>query len=138
MKPAVRDGLIKIPSGVFRELCDKDDWLSRIISRWRELPGVEVQLKKDTRLGDIFAEVVTRYGEKFRAGNKTYRGLFSGPRGRRSADAEVIAVSKYYRYVAVSDDLTVKVICLQDCVDVECIPWTEFPRRLRIGPLFER
>ncbi|MCX7887742.1 MAG: hypothetical protein N3B01_10900, partial [Verrucomicrobiae bacterium] len=48
--------------------------------------------------------------------------------GRQAADAQVVAVAKLLKGVAVSDDRAVKLVCATE--GVPCIGWSEFARGL--------
>lgn len=124
----IKKGRVKIPSGVRREIKKKSDPLSHSLSTWLNEPDAEVNPSSDRRVRSSFADIQTRYGEEITVGNRTFPGFFKGPRGRRSADAEVVAISKVYDYVAVSDDEHVRLTCMLE--NVQCITWQEFLRQI--------
>lgn len=126
----VKKGLIKIPLGVNRELYDKDDQLHKAVNQWVEKSGAGIDVvRSNPQVKQIFGEVQRKYGPDFSVGNKVIPGLFRSKRGHKSAEVEVIAFGKFYRYTVVSDDKTVRSVCMLE--GIECISWQEFRRRFK-------
>ncbi len=124
----VKKGRVKIPSGVRREVRKKSDPLSHSLSRWLNEPNAEVNPSSDRSVSSTFTVLQKRYGEKIMVSGRTFPGFFKGPRGRRSADPEVVAISKVFNYVAVSDDEHIRLACMLE--NVQCITWQEFLRQI--------
>ncbi len=124
--------LIKIPRGVQRELHSRSgDRLSNTVSGWIKKHDASVDLMRHQDARQLFGEIERKYGNGIRVGNQNYPGLFQSPRSKKSADAEVIAISKAFRYVVVSNDKAIQSACMLE--NVECITWQEFLRRVRGG-----
>lgn len=126
LRNQVKSGGLKIPEGVVRELERGTDRLGKFVREQRgqlevtawQLPGLRPEVARLERL----------YGQKIRVGSQEYVGFWRSSAGRKSADAQVVAVAKLLEGVAVSDDRAVKLVCALE--GVQCIGWSEFARRL--------
>ena len=124
--PWVRAGLVKTPEGVHRELDRRSDKLRNLLRTWDSKYSLVVQLNLADKVQ--LSRIEREYGPEFRIGHATYPGLWVSPRGRKAADAQVIAVAKVRGWVVVSGDRSVKGACAIE--NVECITWEDFGRRL--------
>ena len=127
-----RQGQIKIPEGVYRELQRKTDRLFKAVERWaRKNSDCIVQIARVHNLADELARVERQYGEQIVVGTKPYPGFWHGPSGRKAADGQVIAVAKVLNATVVSDDRAVRLACILE--GIPCIGWTEFARRITLS-----
>ncbi|MEO0300199.1 MAG: DUF4411 family protein [candidate division WOR-3 bacterium] len=123
-----KENSLKIPEGVFRELYRKTDKICKKIKKIIEkYPSIIVNLRENLRIMEKFSEIERNYGESIRFRNNVYKGYWKSPRGKKSAEGQVIAIAKVLQYTVVSDDSSVKLICMLE--DIPCIGWTEFARR---------
>ncbi len=123
---------LKIPEGVFRELYRKTDVIYKKIKKIiKKYPSTIVYLRGDPRIMEKFAEIERKYGESIKIGKNIYKGYWKSPRGKKSAEGQVVAIAKVLGYTVVSDDSSVKLMCMLE--NIPCIGWTEFARRLGIS-----
>jgi hypothetical protein len=121
--------MVRIPEGVFRELRRKTDKLAKTIEQWKKKYSFVVAL--DPKALELLPDIERNYGPQFSVGGKTYPGFWKSPSGRRSVDAQVVALAKSRRWVAVSNDNSIHGACMLE--DVECRRWEEIGRLL-LGP----
>ncbi len=138
---ALRDlgkkGFVKLPEGVVREIIHSTDKLARVVRTQQQ--HFEVAAQHHPALHREIPRLERLYGEKIRVGTKEYGGFWRSKGGRKAADAQVVAVAKLLKGVAVSDDGAVKLACALE--GVPCIGWSEFarhfglikPRQLDLG-----
>jgi hypothetical protein len=128
LTPLLRDGCLRIPEGVFRELRRRSDKLERLLDTWDSKYTVVVRLNEleKTKLSII----EQTYGKEFRIGSITYPGFWRSASGKKAADGQVVAVAKIRGWIVVSGDKSVKGACARE--NVECISWEDFGRRLGI------
>ena len=117
---------IVVPEGVCRELTEVTDRLKSFIDKYRK--NIEIKLRSKPLILSEFNRINSTYGEKIVVGERSEPGLFSSKRGRRAADAQVLAVAKALSYPLVTDDKKVKLVAMLE--DIPHIPWTEFARYL--------
>jgi len=119
-------GELKLPEGVIRELLQSTGSLARFVRDKRQ--DMEVASRQFPALHPEILRLERLYGEKIRVGTQEHAGFWRSKAGRRAADAQVVAVAKLLKGVAVSDDGAVKLACALE--GVLCIGWSEFARRL--------
>ncbi|MCS7009309.1 MAG: DUF4411 family protein [Chthoniobacterales bacterium] len=119
-------GDLKIPEGVIREIIRGTDKLAKFLEKQQH--SLSVAVSADPRLPPEIAKLENRYGETIIFGEQRYGGFWTSRAGRKAADAQVVAVAKLLKCVAVSDDRAVKLVCALE--GVQCIGWSEFARRL--------
>lgn len=122
-----KNGELKLPEGVVRELGRGTDKLGKFVQQQR--PSLEIAARQIPLLHSEIPRLERSYGDKIRVGTQEYAGFWHSAGGRKSADAQVVAVAKLLQGgVAVSDDQAVKLVCALE--GVPCIGWSEFARRL--------
>jgi hypothetical protein len=121
-----RNGALKLPEGVCRELIRGTDHLAKFVKKHQSL--LKVAISTNARLQREVATLEKKYGERIVLGQRSYAGFWSSKSGRLAADAQVVAVTKSELAMAVSDDRAVKLACALE--NVPCIGWSEFARRL--------
>lgn len=126
VRTLVRDGQIKIPEGVGREIQRKSDRLSKTLDGWKKKYCVVVELDHETR--EQLPEIERRYGWPFRIGNKTYAGFWQSASGRKSIDGQVVAIAKVRQWIVISNDDSVHGACMLE--RVICRRWEEIGRLL--------
>ncbi|MFQ5874585.1 MAG: hypothetical protein ACE5JL_12400 [Dehalococcoidia bacterium] len=119
-------GRLKIPGAVTRDLRKRSD-LGKRIAAWKTTYGVVLEL--DLPALTLLPDIETKYGNGFNIGGMTYPGLWAGPRARKSADAQVIALAKARAWTVISNDKSVHGACALE--DVPCRRWEEVTRALR-------
>jgi hypothetical protein len=129
MRGLVRSGRVRIPEGVFRELRRKTDKLANTIEQWKKKYSFVVAL--DAKALELLPDIERNYGPQFSVGGKTYPGFWTSPSGRKSVDAQVVALAKSRGWIAVSNDNSIHGACMLE--DVECRRWEEIGRLL-LGP----
>jgi hypothetical protein len=129
MRGLVRSGRVKIPEGVFKELQRKTDKLAKTIEQWKKKYSFVVNL--DPEALELLPDIERNYGPQFSVGGKTYPGFWKSPSGRKSVDAQVVALAKSRGWIAVSNDNSIHGACMLE--DVECRRWEEIGRLL-LGP----
>lgn len=122
-----KSGYLKLPEGIVRELIRGTDKLAKFASKV-EKEGRVVGANREPNLKHEIASLEKKYGQTIVVGKQQYKGFWSSKAGRQAADAQVVAVAKLLKAVAVSDDRAVKLACALE--GVECIGWSEFARRL--------
>ena len=128
LKELAKNGILKIPEGVFRELKRKSDKIKKYVVRWQNDYGIIITIKSDFRLVNNITRIDTTYGEKIKVGGKVYPGFWKSPSGRKAADAQLVTIGMVKKYTVVSEDRAVHLACLLE--NVECIGWSEFARRI--------
>ncbi|HVO72491.1 MAG TPA: hypothetical protein VMT35_00595 [Ignavibacteriaceae bacterium] len=138
-----KNGLFKIPEGVFRELKRKSDKLRRLIERWENEFNIVISIKSNIQLVNEFGRIEITFGDEIKVGGKIYPGFWKSPAGRKAADGQLVTIGKVLpKHIVVSDDKAVSLACLLE--NVECIGWAEFARRIGInnqnqqGSLFDQ
>jgi len=121
-----RNGALKLPEGVCRELIRGTDHLAKFVKKNQSL--LKVAISTNAQLQREVATLEKKYGERIVIGQQHYAGFWKSNAGRQAADAQVVAVAKWMPAIAVSDDWAVKYACALE--NVQCISWTEFARRL--------
>jgi len=129
LRQAVARGQVKVPEGVYREICRSDDKLKTLVERWKQaLPQWVVSIHSVPNLSKEWQRIDQRYGEQVRIGEQVYKGFWRSRSGQKAADAQVVAVAKVLNGTAVSDDKAIQMACMIE--DVPCIGWAEFARRI--------
>ena len=131
LRSAMTAGTVKIPEGVCRELVRGSDKLAKLVQERAGKESWKVELY-DPRLKAEWNRINQAYGSPFAVGTKRIPGFWSTVSGKLGVDAQVVAVSAFYGYTAVSDDIAVKSACMLE--DVICISWQEFARRIGVVP----
>ncbi|MGB9880098.1 MAG: DUF4411 family protein, partial [Anaerolineae bacterium] len=121
LRRMANNGTLKLPEGVIREILRGTDRLALFVKKYRA--DVEVAIKADPRLQHALSELEGKYGDRIRMGPNEYPGFWHSRAGRKSVDAQVVAVAKVNGWTVVSDDRAVRLACLQE--NVPCIGWTE-------------
>jgi len=121
-----RKGAPKLPEGVVRELIHATDNLAGFARKERQ--HLEIAARQFRALHREIPRLERLYGKTIRVGTQQHAGFWHSKAGRRAADAQVVAVAKLLRGVAVSDDAAVKLACALE--GVPCIGWSELARRL--------
>jgi hypothetical protein len=129
MRGLVQSGRVKIPEGVYKELQQKTDKLAKTIEQWKKRYSLVVNL--DPRALELLPDIERNYGPQFSVGGKTYPGFWKSPSGRKSVDAQVVALTKSRGWIAVSNDNSIHGACMLE--NVECRRWEEIGRLL-LGP----
>ena len=131
LRKMMRSGALKLPQGVVGELLRGTDKLKQLVRQYRSDVEVKITIQADPRLRDTLADLERKYGERIRLGGNEYPGFWHSRSGRKSADAQVVAVAKVKGWTVVSDNREVKLACLLE--NVPCIGWTEFARQIGLG-----
>lgn len=124
-----RIGKAKIPEGVYKELKQKTDQLAQTIEQWKSKYSFVVYL--DSKALELLPDIERNYGPQFSVGGKTYPGFWKSPSGKKSVDAQVVALAKSREWIAVSNDNSIHGACMLE--DVQCRRWEEIGRLL-LGP----
>lgn len=127
LRTLVQRGRIKIPEGVYKELQQQTDQLAKTIEQWKRKYSFSVNL--DTKALELLPGIERKYGPQFNVGGKTYAGFWKSPSGRRSADSQVVALSKIHEWTAISNDNSINGACMLE--NVECRRWEEIGRLLK-------
>ncbi|RJP42919.1 MAG: hypothetical protein C4547_00040 [Phycisphaerales bacterium] len=118
---------VRIPEGVQRELMRHSDaaatTMAKLAGRQHECI---VRFKQHPELLGQLPEMERKYGEEIRVEKKTYNGFWKSPAGHNAADGQVVAVARYFRATAVSEDRAIELACMLE--NVPCIGWSEFAR----------
>ena len=122
-------GFVTIPTGVSRELEERDRSAYRFVSGWRA--DVFVDPERDEGAHRILPRLFRAYGEQFSLGRYTYKGLATGPRGYKAAEFEMIALAKANGWTAVSNENSVHGACTMEIV--MCLDWTSVRTLLLAG-----
>ncbi|MBM4463328.1 MAG: PIN domain-containing protein [Chloroflexi bacterium] len=129
MKDLVKSGRLKIPEGVYRELRQKTDKLANVVEQWEKKYHFVVNL--DYRALELLPDIERKYGPQFNIGGKNYPGFWKSPSGRKSVDAQVMALAKTRGWIVVSNDNSIHGACMLE--DIACRRWEEIGRLL-LGP----
>jgi hypothetical protein len=129
MKGLVQSGRVKIPEGVYRELHQKTDKLAKTIEQWQKKHSIVVNL--DTQALALLPDIERNYGPQFNIGGINYPGFWKSPSGKKSVDAQVVALAKSRGWIAVSNDNSIHGVCMLE--NVKCCRWEEIGR-LILGP----
>lgn len=129
MRSLVQSGRAKIPEGVYRELQQKTDKLAKTVERWKKKYSIVVSL--DAEALNLLPDIERNYGPQFHIGGINYPGFWKSPSGRKSVDAQVVALAKSRKWTAVSNDNSIHGACMLE--NVECRRWEEIGRLL-LGP----
>lgn len=128
-----KEGQIKIPEGIYRELQRRTDRLFKAVERWaRKNSDCIVQINRVHNLRDKLAQIEQQYGEQIVVGTQSHPGLWHSHAGRKAVDGQVIAAAKVLKATVVSDDRAVRLVCMLE--DIPCIGWAEFARRTELPP----
>jgi len=130
---------LRFPEGVFREIRRKSDKLKEIIvSLEKKFPAIHVKIGEQKSFQEQWVRIECSYGEVIRVGNRTYPGFWHSQSGRRSADAQLVAVAKVLNGVVVSSDRAVTLCCMLE--NVAHVGWAEFARQVELveRTLFDR
>lgn len=120
---------LKIPRGVYRELHRKTDRLAQTLKKWKDKYPIVIEL--DYKSLQLLTYLEREYGRSFSVGGKHYKGFWASSSGRKSVDAQVIALAKTNKWVAVSNDDSIHGACMLE--GVICRRWEEVGRIL-LGP----
>ena len=129
MRTLVRAGRVKIPEGVYKELQQKTDKLAKTIEQWKRQYCFVVNLGPESLA--LLPDIERSYGPQFNVGGKNYPGFWKSSSGRKSVDAQVVALAKSHRWIAVSNDNSIHGACMLE--NIECRRWEEVGRLL-LGP----
>jgi predicted nuclease of predicted toxin-antitoxin system len=121
-----REGALKLPEGVIRELIRGTDHLARFVENHQKL--LAVVISTNAQLKHEVATIDTKYGARIVIGQQSYAGFWRSKAGRQAADAQVVAAAKLEQPIVVSDDQAVKLACALE--NVPCIGWSEFARQV--------
>jgi hypothetical protein len=125
----VESGKAKIPEGVYKELKKKTDRLSNTIEQWKKKYSFVISL--DLKALELLPDIERKYGPPFSVGGKTYPGFWKSPSGKKSVDAQVVALAKSRVWIVVSNDNSIHGACMLE--NVKCRRWEEIGRLL-MGP----
>ena len=126
MRAMVQKRRIRIPEGVYRELQQKTDQLAKTAEQWKKKYSFVVNL--DRKALELLPEIERKYGPQFSVGGKTYPGFWKSPSGKKSVDAQVVALAKSRGWIAVSNDNSVHGACMFE--DIACRRWEGIGRLL--------
>ena len=126
LRTLVQRERVKIPEGVYKELQQKTDQLAKTIEQWKRKYSFVLNL--DTKALELLPDMERKYGPQFSVGGKTYPGFWKSPSGKKSVDAQVVALAKSRDWIAVSNDNSIHGACMFE--DVECRRWEEIGRLL--------
>ncbi|MDO8691183.1 MAG: hypothetical protein Q7R39_14445 [Dehalococcoidia bacterium] len=127
LRNLVRNGSLKVPEGVFRELLRQTDKLGKRFNDWDKKYSVRVSLDERTKV--LLVEMERKYGNPFQVGGVTYPGFWQSAAGRKAADGQVVAFPKSRGWVAISNDGSIHGACMLE--NVPCRRWEEVGRLLR-------
>ncbi len=122
----VQNGKLKIPEGVGRELRQTTDKLTKSIEQWEKKYSFIVHL--DHKSLELLPDIERKYGPPFSVGGITYPGFWKSPSGKKSVDAQVVALAKSRGWIVVSNDNSIHGACMLE--DVESRRWEEIGRLL--------
>jgi hypothetical protein len=132
LKKLAKEGYLKIPEGVYRELRRKTDRLYQCIEDWKlSNNDCIVHINRVHNLAEELVRIELQYGERIRVEKKEYPGFWKSPSGRKAADSQIVATAKVLGCIAVSDDRAVRMSCMLE--SIPCISWTELARRLELS-----
>ena len=132
LKGLARQGHLKIPEGVEREIKRRTDHAKETLEQLKNhSPQFVVQIARVHNLQTELGRIEQTYGEHIRLRNREYPGFWKSASGQKAVDGQVIAVARKLGGTVVSDDRAIKVAYLLE--NVPCIGWTEFARILSGG-----
>jgi hypothetical protein len=123
----VQAGKLKIPEGVHKELQQKTDKLAKSIEQWEKKYSFIVHL--DHKALELLPDIERKYGPPFSVGGITYPGFWKSPSGKKSVDAQVVALAKSRGWIVVSNDNSIHGACMLE--NVESRRWEEIGRLLK-------
>jgi hypothetical protein len=123
-----RRGALKLSEGVIREIKRGTDKLAQFVEKEEQV--LEITISNNPFLSNEIARLERSYGEKIAFGQQEYSGFWKSRAGRQAADAQVVAVAKLLKAIAISNDRAVQLACSLE--GVSCINWTELARRLEL------
>lgn len=121
LRRAIKNDEVKLPEGVVRELGRQTDKLKKFMQAQRA--HLEITASTFPALHSEVPRLERLCGDKIRLGLREYDGFWPSQAGRRSADAQVVAVAKILKGGAVSDDQAVKLVCALE--GMPCVGWLE-------------
>lgn len=107
----------------------KTDRLAKMMENWKRKYSLVVDL--DYKSLEFLPDIEKKYGMPFKVGDKVYKGFWSSASGRKSVDAQVVALAKARGWIAVSNDDSIHGACMLE--GVLCRRWEEIGRLL-LGP----
>jgi hypothetical protein len=125
----VLSGKVKIPEGVYKEIKQKTDKLAKTIEQWKKKYSFVANL--DYKALEQLPNIEKLYGPQFSVGGKTYPGFWKSPSGKKSVDAQVLALAKSRGWIVVSNDNSIHGACMLE--NTACRRWEEIGRLL-LGP----
>lgn len=120
----VKTNQVKIPEGVYREICISTDVLAKILERWKGKYPLIVDL--DIGALALLPDIELKYGPQFNQGGKVYPGFWKSASGRKSADSQLVALAKSRGWIVISNDISVHGACMME--GVICRRWEEIGR----------
>lgn len=120
-------GRWKMPSRVYDELHRGSDRLGKRLAEWRKKYDLVVEL--DATALAYLPDIERAYGEDFHLGGVNYSGFWKSSSGRRSADAQLVALAKARGWIVISNDQSVRGACVLE--DVRCSTWETLALELR-------
>ena len=129
LRKELRSGNLKLPEGIVRELMKGKDALAKFARDYEQ--EIIVYINYNPNLLKEFQRIDMAYGNEIVTGKQKFKGFWVTPSGKQGRDAQVVAVAKVTKAVAVSDDEAVRRACLLE--NVECIGWMEYARRLGLA-----
>ncbi len=126
LRTMAEEKTLRVPEGVVREILRGADQLARFVKKYR--PNLEVSFKGDASLIRELSRIERTYGDSISVGDSKYPGLWNSPGGRKSADAQVIALAIVLSATVISDDRAVQTVCSLE--GIPCIGWIEFAGRI--------
>jgi len=99
MRGLVHRGRVKIPEGVRRELKQKTDQMAKTIEQWGKKYSLVVNL--DNKALQLLRNIERKYGPQFNIGGKNYPGFWASSSGRKSVDAQVLALAKSRGWIVI-------------------------------------
>jgi len=125
-----RGSALRLPEGIVREIVAKGaDALKKFVIKNRK--EVEVQIPPSSQFARELCRLENCYGKRVRFGKQVYDGFWASKAGKKTMDAQVIAVAKVLKGTAVSDDRVVTLACALE--GVECIGFAELSRRIGLA-----
>ena len=134
---AAKGGSLVVPIAVFKEIQKKSDHLKTAVERWSTTKyQAVIRIDSTGEFKREYARIERTYGPDFMVGSKLQGGFWKSKAGQTAADAQVVAIAKVLKLIAVSKDQAVNNACLLE--NIECIGWQQLWRRITgLGGLFE-
>ncbi len=134
---AAKGGSLVVPIAVFNELRKKSDQLKAAVERWNTTKyQAVIRIDSTGEFKRECARIERTYEPDFMVGSKVQGGFWRSKAGQKAADAQVVAIAKVKKLIAVSQDQAVNNACLLENID--CIGWQQLWRRITgLGGLFE-